>query len=86
MHHLTSLINDGIKRSKQIGINTLWIVNYDTTTDSKQLPYMSTYNPRNNEPFNIIIQNFPILTGDKTIKLIFETHKIIKQPNSSKKY
>ena len=56
--------------------------------DNDVIAYVSTYNPRNTEVFNIIYQNLPMLNKDERMKKVLQQYNIIKskrQPKSLKK-
>ena len=81
-----ALINNGIQRARVLNIQDLRKTK--EVTSSKVIPYISTYNPRNVEAFNVIHQNLPIIQNEPRIKQALENHRIIKskrQPKSLKK-
>ena len=82
----TSLINYGIEKAKSNVTTTSRIFN--TTEKMEVIPYVSTYNPRNSEAFNIIHENIPSLMQNPKMKDILDSSNIIKskrQPKSLKK-
>ena len=81
-----SLIQNGINMAKEIDIKELRKVK--TKEEKTVIPYVSTFNPQNNEIYNIIHGNIPILTNDERMKNVLNNKIIIKskrQPKSLKK-
>lgn len=82
----TKLIMNGIQKAKMIDIAELRRI--QPKSEKKVIPYVSTFNPRNNEAYDIIHRNIPILSNDNRMRNVLNKSQIIKskrQPKSLKK-
>ena len=81
-----SLITNGIEKAKAMDISEL---RTNKNKIAKNIvPYISTFNPRHNEIFNIMYNNLPVLNNDERMQKVLQKNTIIKskrQPKSLKK-
>ena len=76
----------GIHKAMNLNRQTLKIIK--DKIQENIIPFVSTFNPKNPEVFNIINQNLPILHEDRQMKELYSKYKFIKskrQPKNLKK-
>ena len=81
-----NIIKIGIQKAMALNRQTLRIIKDKVQQDI--IPFVSTYNPKNPEVFNIINQNLPILYEDRHMKDLYSKYTFIKskrQPKNLKK-
>lgn len=78
-----NIINLGIEKAMLLNRDILLQVKPKSTENI--IPFVSTYNPKNPEMFNIIKNNLPILQQDECMKQIFSRFSFIKSKRQPKK-
>ena len=78
-----NIIKIGIQKAMALNRQTLRIIKDKVQQDI--IPFVSTYNPKNPEVFNIINQNLPILYEDKHMKDLYSKYTFIKSKRQPKK-
>ncbi len=85
-HYPVHTIETGIQKALQLDRDVL--LKIKTKSSENIIPFVSTYNPKNPDLFNVIKCNTPILHQDNRMKQIFSKFKFIKskrQPQNLKK-